>query len=183
MKTGPNEMALLVAVLLHFRTVLKATILDLEKAYQSIYMRETDLHLRRSLWRISPEEPWKDCAYMRATFDDKAAALLLEVAKKRAAQEGGHIDPMAAKHIMDKLYVDDGFAGGFEEDIKRMVGDLKEDKGYDGTVTRILKTYGLKVKFMAVTGDDAPGAADPLDGKVLGQEYKLAEASSHSALI
>ena len=57
MKTGPNEMALLVEVLLHFRNVLKATIIDLRKAYQSIYMREMDLHLRRFLWRRSPEEP------------------------------------------------------------------------------------------------------------------------------
>ena len=94
-------------------------------------------------------EPWKDCAYMRATFGDKAAALLLEVAKKWVAQEGGNIDPMAAEHIRDKLYVDDGFAGGLEVDVKRMVGDLKENGGYDGTVTRILETCGLKVKFMA----------------------------------
>ena len=71
-----------------------------------------------------------------------STALLLEVAKKRAAQEGGHIDPRAAEQIRDKLYVNDGFAGGSEED---------------------------------VTGDDAPGAADPWDGKVLGLEYKLAE--------
>ena len=92
--------------------------------------------------RRSPEEPWKDCAYTRATFRDKATALLLEVAKKRAAQEEGHINPMAAEQIRDKIYVDDGFAGGSEED---------------------------------VTGDDAPGAADPWDGKVLGLEYKLAE--------
>ena len=175
MKTGPDEMALLAEVLLHFRTVLKAAILDLTKAYQSIRMRKMELHLRRFLWRRSPEEPWKDCGYTRATFGDKAAALLLEVGKRRAAQEGEHIDPMAAEQIRDKLYVDDGFAGGSEEDVRRMVGDLKEDGGYDGTVSRILETCGLKVKFMAVTGDDTPGAADPLNGKILGLEYKLAE--------
>ena len=57
MNTGPNEMTLLIEVLLHFRNVLKASIIDLKKAYQSIYMREMDLHLRQFLWRISPEEP------------------------------------------------------------------------------------------------------------------------------
>ena len=45
-----------------------------------------------------------------------------------------------------------------------MVGNLKEDGRNNGTVTRILETCGLKVKFIAVTGDGAPEADDPLDG-------------------
>ena len=31
---------------------------------------------------------------------------------------------------------------------------------YDGTIVRILDTCGLKAKFMAVTGDKDPKAAD-----------------------
>ena len=70
-------MAFLAEVLLHFRTLEKAAILDLNKAYQSIRMTEKELHLRRFLCRQFPEEPWRDYGYARATFWDKAAALLL----------------------------------------------------------------------------------------------------------
>ena len=80
-----------------------------------------------------------------------------------------------AEQLRDKLYVDDGLAGGLAENFRRMIGNLREEGGYEGTVTRILYTCGLKVKFMAVTEDDTPGAAEPLDGKVLDLEYKLAE--------
>ena len=50
MKIRPVEMALLVEVLLHFRSVLKAAILDLKKANQLIYMRDMDLHLKQFIW-------------------------------------------------------------------------------------------------------------------------------------
>ena len=39
---------------------------------------------------------------------------------------------------------------------------------------KILETCGFKAKFMAVTGDKDPEAAEPLGGKVLGLSYKLA---------
>ena len=91
MAKGPDLLALLEDVLLHFRTVQVAIILDLTKAYQGIHTREKEKHLRRILWRWSPEEEWKDFAFTRATFGDVAAGLLLEVAKQRAAEEGEHI--------------------------------------------------------------------------------------------
>ena len=71
--------------------------------------------------------------------------------------------------------MDDGAIGGTEEDVKRMVGNCQPDGSYDGTVTKILQTCGLKVKFIAVTGDRTPGAGEPLNGKVLGLVYSLAE--------
>ena len=46
---------------------------------------------------------------------------------------------------------------------------------YNGTIIKILDTCGLKAKFMAVTGDKDPKAAEPIGGKVLGLSYKLAE--------
>ena len=175
MKKGPDEMALLAEVLLHFRTVEKAIILDLTKAYNAIRMREKELHLRRILWRKGPLEEWRDYGYTRATFGDLAAALLLEVGKRRAAETGQSIDPMAAQQIKEDLYVDDGFVGGTSEDVERMLGEAKEDGSYSGTVARILGTCGLRAKFMAVTGDSTPGAETPLGGKVLGLSYQLAQ--------
>ena len=86
-------LALLEDVLLHFRTLQVAIILDLTQAYQGIHTSEKEKHLRRILWRRSPEEEWKGFAFTRAMFGDVAAVLLQEVAKQRAAAEGEHIDP------------------------------------------------------------------------------------------
>ena len=158
MRKGPDEMALLTEVLIHFRTVLKAIILDLKKAYQAIHLRELELHLRRIVWRKGPEEEWKDYGYTRATFGDLAAALLLEVGKRRAAEIGRSIDPSAAQQLKDNLYVDDGYVGRKVEEVERMLGELQEDGTYSGTVAQILGTCGLRAKFMAVTGSTFLGA-------------------------
>ena len=46
---------------------------------------------------------------------------------------------------------------------------------YSGTVTQILATCGMVPKFMAVSGDPDPAAAELLGGKVLGINYRLGE--------
>ena len=46
---------------------------------------------------------------------------------------------------------------------------------YDGPIVKILEMFGLKAKFMAVTRDKNPEAAEPVGAKVLGLFYKLAE--------
>ena len=46
---------------------------------------------------------------------------------------------------------------------------------YSGTVTQILATCGMVPKFMAISGDPDPSAAEPLGGKVLGINYRLGE--------
>ena len=46
---------------------------------------------------------------------------------------------------------------------------------YNCTIVKILEKCTLKNKFMAVTGDKDPKAAEPVGGKVLGLSYKLAE--------
>ena len=118
------------------------------------------------------------CAYTRVTFGDQAAALLLEVAKRRAAKEGSHIDPKAAIQIKGKTYVDDGVCGGTRDEAQRMKGELKDGK-YTGTIPKIHSQCGMEVKFMATSGDPDPMAAEPLGGKVLGLSYDLGEDKIH----
>jgi hypothetical protein len=63
MYQGPDELAVLTYILLHFRTVEAGLIFDVEKAYQAIRTREKDRHLRRILYRPSPDAEWEDWAY------------------------------------------------------------------------------------------------------------------------
>ena len=167
---GPDCLASMLDVLLHWRVVEESLVMDLEKAYQAIYTGNgLELHLRRVLFRDDPGKEWQVYAFTRATFGDLAAGLLLEVAKKKAAEAGGYIDPFAARQLVRFTYVDDGLPGGSREDVDRMLG-----KDGQGTMSRILATCGLKAKFMVRTGDPSLDAAKHLGGKVLGLGYHLA---------
>ena len=171
--SGPNAMAELLAVLVHWRTVEVALVTDIVKAYHVIRTREDELHLRRFLWREAPSLPWRVCAYTRATFGDLPAGLLLEVVKRRAAELGMEVDALAAQQILDNSYVDDIILGGDRDEVERMRGNLLADGQYSGTITQILATCGMRPKFIAVSGDQDPAAAEPLGGKVLGLGYHL----------
>ena len=83
----------------------------LQKAYQSIFTGPMELHLRRFLYRERPTDEWRDLAFTRATFGDVSAGLILEVAKRRVAELGHDIDPMAAKQLQEYSYVDDNLMG------------------------------------------------------------------------
>ena len=170
---GPNAMAELLAVLVHWRTVHVALVTDIVKAYHVIRTREDELHLRRFLYREAPTLPWRVCGYTRATFGDLPAGLILEVVKRRAAELGMELDPLAAQQILDNSYVDDCITGGSKEEVERMKGHLLANGQYSGTITQILATCGMRPKFLAVSGDQDPAAAEPLGGRVLGLSYNL----------
>ena len=169
---GPNALTDLLDCLIFWRAVQIALMTDLRKAYQSIYTGEMELHLRKFLYRRDPKDQWEDLAFTRATFGDVAAGLVLEVAKRRVAEMGREIDPMAAQQLADYSYVDDNLMGGSPEDVQRMRGD-KVDGDYTGTVSRILAKGGMQVKFMAVSGSTDKWEADQLAGKTLGVLYRL----------
>ena len=174
MWAGPNALCDLLDCLLFWRAVEIALMTDLKKAYQAIHTGPMELHLRRFLFRESRDQQWEDFAFTRATFGDLAAGLILEVAKRRVAELGQHIDPMAARQLREYSYVDDSLMGGSQEDADRMRGQ-RVNGDYTGTVPQILSHGAMKVKFMAVAGSNDPWEAEQLAGKTLGVQYRLAE--------
>ena len=151
MAVGPNALCELYDCLIFWRAVEYALMVDLQKAYQAIHTGDLELHLRRFLFRESPEQPWEIFAFTRATFGDLSAGLILEVAKRRVAELGEQIDPVAAHQLKTYSYVDDSIMGGSQDDVDRMRGK-REDTGYTGTVPQILAKGAMRVKFMAVSG-------------------------------
>ena len=146
--------------------------MDLKKAYQSIYTGDMELHLRRFLYRMDPGDEWEDLAFTRATFGDVSAGLVLEVAKRRVAELGQEVDPVAAQQLADYSYIGDNLMGGSPEDVARMRGERVNGE-YTGTVPRILSRGAMKVKFMAVSGSSNQWEVEQLAGKTLGVQYRL----------
>ena len=119
---GPNALADLLDCLIFWRGVEVAVIMDLKKAYQAIHTSSMELHLRRFVFRARPSDDWVMYGYTRANFGDLAAGLMLEVGKRRVANLGWNIDPLAAEQLT-KSYVDDSILGGSLEDVTRMRGE------------------------------------------------------------
>ena len=169
---GPNALCDLFNCLLFWRAVEVALMTDLKKAYQSIHTGPMELHLRRFLFREEPSHPWLDYAFTRATFGDIAAGLILEIAKRKVAELGREVDPVAAQQLQDFCYVDDSILGGSQADAERMRGQRVKGE-YTGTIPRILSYGAMQVKFMAISGSKDPWEAEQLAGKTLGVSYRL----------
>ena len=175
MASGPNSLNPMLDVMLRFRTYPIAVHFDLSKAYNTIRTTLPERHLRRFVWRFSPEEDWVDYALDRAHFGDQCVATQLEVGKDLVADAGAHIDPEASVKIKDDLYVDDGLTGGDAEQVARFVGEKLPDGDYSGTFSQILALGKFKVKAIGVSGTKTSEQTDLLGNKVLGYKYDQEE--------
>jgi hypothetical protein len=84
-------------------------------------------------------------------FRDIPAAPFLELTKKAANKLGKHFCPKTADQ-MDEGYMDDGFGGGKDEFIYKMIGEITEEDGqlfFSGNVAKIMGTLSMRPKFMA----------------------------------
>lgn len=88
------------------------------------------------------------------------------------AELGRYLDPEASDQIRDKVYVDDGMAGGTPEDVKRMMGK-KVGGQWTGTIPRILGLGGMHVKYMITSGTSDPEDLAALGGSALGVPYDV----------
>ena len=145
------------------------------KAYNTLRSGLVERHVRRFVWRFSPDEPWQDFALDRVHFGDGSAGTQLEVGKDMVADEGEHLDPEASQRIKDDIYVDDGLTGGTEEQVKRFVGEKNDDGNYDGTFSQILALGNFKIKAFGVSGGKKTAETELLGNKVLGYRYDLEE--------
>ena len=165
---GPNSLNDMLEVTLRFRAYEKVFAYDLAKAYNTMKTGIVERHLRRFIWRFAEDQPWQDFAIDCVHFGDRPAACQLEVSKKKIAQLGENIDQEASVKLIQDSYVDDGFSGGTEESIQRMVGNKDESGSYNGTISKILSLGGYKVKEFVVEGDMSQADENLLSNSVFG---------------
>ena len=142
-----NALANLLMCVLFWRGVAVAVMMDLKKAYQAIYTSPKELHLCHFFYQRRVQDPWDTYGYTRETFG------LLEIAKRKVANLGSDLDPLAAAQLKEYFYIDDGILGGSQEEVDCMRVS-RVDGSYTGTAARILGRGGMKVKFIAVTGSN-----------------------------
>ena len=53
--------------------------------------------------------------------------------------------------LLKDTYVDDGTTGGTKKQIGRMLGSKMEDGSYSGTIPRMMKKVGLKLKTIVTS--------------------------------
>ena len=126
---------------------------DLTKAYNQLKTGPVERHLRRLIWRFSPEEEWQDFAFDTVAFGDCPAGNFLELGRDLIAESGREVDPIAADRIIRDTYVDDGVTGGSEYEVTKMKGVRLEDGSYSGTLGQILDKGKLKMKVIVTTGE------------------------------
>ena len=169
-KPVPNALNEISEVQLRWRMFSEALNYDLSKAYHSLLTGPREMHLRRFLFRFSPNEKWQIYVYRVVAFGDKPAALALELAKELAASRAQGIDAMAAHQMTRNSLVDDVGGGGSQEDVARMRG-VKSEDGYSGTVPRVLECGGFRAKALVCSGTQDTEELEAMSGKFLGLGY------------
>ena len=166
--SGPNSLNSMFDITLRFRCHECGLVFDLTKAYNSLKTGPVERHLRRFIWRFSPDEPWQDFAFDCVAFGDCPAANFLEIGRDLTANEGREIDPVAADKIINDSYVDDGVTGGSMAEVERMRGLRLEDGSFGGTIPQILSKGNLKMKVAVASGETDEEIKNLIGNKVLG---------------
>ena len=178
---GPNTLADIFENLLKFRSYQVALIFDITKAYNSIRTGIVEKNLRRFWFRENPEDNWKTYGFECVQFGDRPAAAIMTIAVERAAEtypevaRDLNIDVDEVKEDSIKLlkdtYVDDGTTGGTKKQVNRMLGFKMEDGSYSGTIPRMMKKVGLKLKTIVTSKSSDQESISKLSDKVLGYLY------------
>ena len=176
---GPNSLTPLLEVLVTWRTYIFVVVWDISKAYNSMDATQEHWHMRRLLWRWGDtSKPWSVYVFKYVHFGDRPAAMCLEIVKDLAREAGKEICPETAAVMEKGSYVDDSIAGGSEEFIDKMVGDVTVKDGkysYTGTVAQIYQQVGMSLKVMVRSGEQDQGAIDKLGQHLLGHKWKPGE--------
>ena len=168
---GPNSLNSMFDISVRFRAYETGLVFDLTKAYNSLKTGLPEKHLRRMLWRFSPDEAWQDFGFVVVAFGDRPAANFLELGKDLTADAGIEIDPVASKKIKRDSYVDDGVTGGSKAEVERMMGTSLGNGNYSGTICQIFEKGPLRTKVIVASGEKDTSAKDLLGNTVLGYHW------------
>ena len=89
--TGPKSLNSMFDIMVRFRSYEVGIVFDLSKAYKSLHTGVVEKHLRRLIWRFSPDQDWQDFGFVVVAFGDKPAGEFLELGKDLCSDAGEHL--------------------------------------------------------------------------------------------
>ena len=174
---GPNMLADPYKVFIRFRHYLRGLNSDVSKAYYQMTTGLLEKNVRRVVWRYGQRNSkWRIFGYMCCSFGDTPSAALLEICLRRTIQMFREVDLVAARRLLNDMFVDDVTSGGTEVEVIRFKGEEDpETYACDGTMSQILRGGGFSLKAIAVTGDPDNEALAKLSSSVLGHAYSTSK--------
>lgn len=141
---GPDVLNSIRGVLLRFRTGLYAALSDVRKMYNSVWLKDEEVHLHRFFWRDSPEDEIQTFAVVRVNIGDKPAGCIAQVATRETA----NLPEFAAMVDERRVLVEDSYV----DDILTSHNDLKTLEEITKGVEKILKAGGFSLKPWVLAG-------------------------------
>ncbi len=141
---GPDVLNPIRGVLLRFRSRLYAALGDVKKMYNSVWLKDEEVHLHRFLWRDNPEDEIGVFAVVRVNIGDKPAGCIAQVAMRETANLPQFTSMVEECRILtEDCYVDDILTS--HDDLQTLI---RMTEG----VEEILKAGGFSLKPWVLTG-------------------------------
>ena len=80
--------------------------------------------------------------------------------------------------MIKRDYIDDGFGGGSEEDVDRLMGEVEDEDGnisFRGTVSQIMNQGNFRIKVMVRSGESRLAVLKDYGGTILGIPWETKE--------
>lgn len=93
---------------MRFRSGLHAALGDVKKMYNSVWLKEKEVHVHRFLWRDNPEEEIEVFAVVRVNIGNKPAGCIAQVAMRETTNLPQFSRMVEERRVlMEDSYVDD----------------------------------------------------------------------------
>ncbi|XP_073670542.1 uncharacterized protein [Paramisgurnus dabryanus] len=135
---GPDVLNPIRAVLLRFREGMYASLGDIKKMYNSVWLEEREMHLHRFLWRDSPDEEIGEYAITRVNIGDRPAGCIAQLAMRETARLPNFL------HLEDERRVIE--EDSYVDDLLTSHNDLNKLDNITANVEEILKAGGFFLK-------------------------------------
>lgn len=148
---GPDVLNQIRGVLLRFRSGLYAALGDVKKMYNSVWLKDKEVHLHRFLWRDRLEDDIEVFAVVRVNIGDKPAGCIAQVAMRETA----NLPQFAAMVEERRFLVEDSYV----DDILTSHDETKTLEKITKGVEEILKAGGFSLKPWIFSGQSGRSEA------------------------
>ncbi|XP_069387954.1 uncharacterized protein [Paralichthys olivaceus] len=148
---GPDVLNPIRGVLLRFRSGLYAALGDVKKMYNSVWLKDKEVHLHRFLWRDRPEDDIEVFVVVRVNISDKPAGCIAQVAMGEMA----NLPQFAAMVEERRVLVEDSYV----DDILTSHEDITTLEKITKGVEEILKAGSFSLKPWIFSGQSGRSGA------------------------